>query len=323
MSDEILTEIIPDQYIGQRFDVVLAELWPIYSRSRLQRWVKQGCISLNGRIPAIREKVFGGETVVLTLPALETVNDSWSAQPIPLDVVFEDEHLIVINKPAGLVVHPGAGVEAGTLLNGLLHYAPELAAIPRAGIVHRLDKDTTGLLVIARSLLAHHALVEQLQNRTMHREYRAVVTGVMTGGATVDAPIGRHPVHRTKMAVVSNGKPAITHYRLEKRFQSHSYIRVQLESGRTHQIRVHMAYQGYPVVGDSLYVGRLRIPGGCGPRCKEAIRHFSRQALHAHQLALSHPLNQQAMSWQAPLPDDIQQLLQILQDDFLAQGESV
>ncbi len=298
---------------GMRLDQALAELFPDFSRSRLQAWVKEGRVLVDGAPCRPRDKVYGGERV-----ALEALFDEQVAcrpQPIPLTVVYEDEHLLVIDKPAGLVVHPAAGNPDGTLQNGLLHLDPALIELPRAGIVHRLDKETSGLLVVARTPMAHKSLVEQLQARTVHREYRAVVCGVMTAGGTVDAPIGRHPMDRIKMAVTPGGKEAVTHYRVLERYRAHTLLRVNLETGRTHQIRVHMAHIHYPLVGDPLYGGRLKIPAGAGEWLTETLRGFPRQALHAHRLELTHPAAGEAMAWESPLPADMRQLIEALRDD--------
>lgn len=303
---------------GARLDQALAELFPDFSRSRLQQWVKQGSVLVDGKVLRSKDKLLGGELIKLdvTLEAEST----FTPEPIPLDIVYQDEALIVINKPAGLVVHPAAGNWQGTLLNALLHYDPAIATVPRAGIVHRLDKETTGLLVIARTLEAQTALVEQLQAREFTREYDAVVNGVLTGGGTVDEPIGRHPVDRKRMAVVRNGKPAVTHYRLAERFRAHSYIKVQLETGRTHQIRVHMAHRHNPLVGDPVYGGRLRIPPACSPELEQVLRHFHRQALHASRLGLIHPSSGEYMEWTAAIPEDMQQLLAALRQDMEQAG---
>lgn len=308
-----LTATIPENLGGERVDRVLAQLFPDFSRARLQQWIRQGEITVDGRILRPRDKVAGGETVVVT-PSYPDQGD-WQGEAIPLDIVFEDEVLIVINKAAGMVVHPAAGNYQGTLLNALLHHAPELAQLPRAGIVHRLDKDTSGLLVIARTLPAHKSLVEQMQARTIKREYAAIVQGVMTAGGTVDAPIGRHPQQRKRMAVVPNGRPAITHYRVSERFRAHSAIRVMLETGRTHQIRVHMAHIHYPLVGDPVYGGRLRLPPACSSQLREQLQQFRRQALHAAQLTLQHPLSGDEITWQADMADDMVTLLAALKQD--------
>ena len=281
-----------------------------------------------------RDTVTGGEWVEITIAHEEET--SWQPQAIPLDIVYEDESIIVINKPAGLVVHPGAGNSDGTLGNALLHYAPELENVPRAGIVHRLDKDTSGLLVVARNLESQTHLVTQLQDRSVSRRYQALVCGVMTAGGTVDLPIGRHPTQRMRMAVINTGvrdgpaldddrksrrgrgKQAITHYRVEQRFRAHTLINVQLETGRTHQIRVHMAHIHYPIVGDPIYGGRLKIPPRCSDELAQLLRGFKRQALHAASLGLIHPGTGDTMEWQAPLPDDMIQLIEAMAADTVA-----
>ncbi len=305
---------IPPEMAGSRLDKALAELFPSYSRARLQQWVRDGYVQVNGTaVLRGKDKVKGGEDIQITAQLEEEV--SWQAQVLPLTLLYEDDDLLVVNKPADLVVHPGAGNQDNTLVNALLHHAPELAQLPRAGIIHRIDKDTSGLLVVARSLPAHTHLVAQLQNHEFIREYLAIVTGVLVAGGTVEAPIGRHPTHRTRMAVVGNGKPAITHYRVIERFRAHTSVRVQLETGRTHQIRVHLAHKRYPVVGDSIYGGRLQIPPNSDETFKETLRTFSRQALHAARLGLIHPISGELMQWEAELPEDMQSLLEALKKD--------
>lgn len=298
---------------GRRVDQALAELFPDFSRSRLQKWIKDGFVMVNGQTRRPKDQVIGGELIEL----LVVVEDEtkWNPEPIALNIVYEDDQIIVINKPAGLVVHPGAGNSHGTLCNGLLHYCPEIGSVPRAGIVHRLDKDTSGLLVVAKTLAAHTNLVEQLQSRQVKREYLALCNNVMTAGGTVDAPIGRHPTNRLRMAVRDNGKPAISHYRVEQRYRAHTLIRVNLETGRTHQIRVHMAYIGYPLVGDVVYGGRLKIPPGCQEAFVNALRSFKRQALHATKLGLQHPASKEWMQWQADIPEDMQLLINFAEQD--------
>lgn len=308
---------IPPEQAGRRLDQVLAELFPDYSRSRLALWVKAGQVQVDGARLKPKDRVHGGERVVIEAELV--LEDKVEAQPIPLHILHEDAHILVLYKPAGLVVHPAAGNAAGTLQNALLHHDPALAALPRAGIVHRLDKDTSGLMVVARSLTAHKSLVEQLQDRSMGREYEAVVQRVLPAGGSVDAPIGRHPVDRKRMAVVSGGKPAKTHYRVLERFRGHSHVRVKLESGRTHQIRVHMAHIHCPVIGDPVYGGRPRVPKGASGALREALQRFPRQALHAARLTLLHPGDGEERSWEMPLPDDMEQLLQVLRAD--AAGE--
>jgi len=298
---------------GQRLDQALAELLPEYSRSRLQQWIDAGRVRLEGRPCRRRDRVWGGEEVWLE-PLVEADN-ACLPQPIPLELVYEDADLLVINKPAGLVVHPAAGNPDGTLQNALLHYAPELAQVPRGGLVHRLDKDTSGLLVVARNLHSHKALVEQLQRREVHREYRALVRGIPTGGGRVEAPVGRHPRLRTQMAVVAGGRPALTHYRPLEVFRAHAFLALRLETGRTHQIRVHLAYIHHPILGDPVYGGRPHLPKGAGPALLAALRAFPRQALHAIRLGLRHPASGEALVWEVPLAADMAGLLAVLRED--------
>jgi len=305
---------LPETMRGYRLDQALAELIPEYSRSRLQQWIRGGQVTMDARIPKARERVHGGEAIEIRAE-LSTAS-ACQPEAIPLDVVYQDEDLLVINKPHGLVVHPAVGNPHGTLLNALLHHDPALASLPRAGIVHRLDKDTSGLMVVARNLTAHKRLVEALQARTVKREYLTVVNTVLTAGGQVDAPIGRHPVDRKRMAVVPGGKQAITHYRVVERYRAHTLVRVRLETGRTHQIRVHMAHIRCPVVGDPVYGGRLRLPRAAGERLKDVLRQFNRQALHAERLALSHPRDGRPITWEAPLPVDMQRLIAALREDL-------
>jgi len=307
---------IPEEMSDLRLDQALARLFPDYSRARLTQWIKAGDILLDGHPRRPRDRVLGGETVVVDA-RLEDASPASTAEAIDLDIVYEDDALMIINKPENLVVHPGAGNQAGTLLNALLHHCPDLAVVPRAGIVHRLDKNTTGLMVVAKTLEAHHHLVDAMQAREIRREYEAVVHGVMTAGGTIDEPIGRHPVDRKRMAVVASGKAAVTHYRVIKRFRLHTWIRVRLETGRTHQIRVHMAHRRYPIVGDPSYGGRLRIPANASAEFQQTIRDFPRQALHAIQLAVPHPLTGEMMEWSTALPQDMQLLIAALEKDRL------
>ncbi|MCU7797624.1 MAG: 23S rRNA pseudouridine(1911/1915/1917) synthase RluD [Candidatus Thiodiazotropha sp. (ex Myrtea spinifera)] len=306
---------VPEVSAGVRLDQLLSEHFSEYSRSRLQRWIKLGHVLLDGCACRAKDKVRGGELVVVR-PILEAeVSDL--AEDMALDIVYEDEALLVVNKPAGMVVHPAAGNPNGTLLNGLLGHHPPLEKIPRAGIVHRLDKETSGLLVVAKTLPAQNALVQQLQARSVKREYRAVVQGVMTAGGRVDAPIARHPVNRLRMAVIETGKPAVTHYRVLQRYRAHTYVKVNLETGRTHQIRVHMAHIHFPLVGDPLYGGRLKLPSGACDLLVETLRDFRRQALHAMRLALVHPESGETLTWEAPLPEDMQHLIEALEMDMI------
>jgi len=302
-----------------RLDQCLAEVFPDYSRSKLQTWIKAGRVLVDGEVMKGREKLDGGEEIELDAEAERVIE--YAPQEIPLDIVYEDDSLLIVNKPAGLVVHPAVGNWDGTLVNALLNHTPNLDTLPRAGIVHRIDKDTSGLLMIAKTLQAHNSLVEQLQARSIHREYLALVKGWMTAGGTVDEPIGRHPVDRKRNAVVKRGgKEAITHYRLEQRFKRHTLIRVKLETGRTHQIRVHMSHINYPLVGDQVYGGRFQMPADCNPALAEALRNFKRQALHAAKLGLEHPETGEYCEWEQPIPEDMQNLLKLLAENELDQA---
>jgi 23S rRNA pseudouridine1911/1915/1917 synthase len=313
MTSDTTTRIIPAELAGQRLDQALARLFPEYSRSRLKTWLLAGTLRVDGGSPRPRDPVRGGESVLL-LGETEALVPA-EPEAMELAVVFEDESLLVVDKPAGLVVHPGAGNPRGTLMNGLLHHAPELEALPRAGIIHRLDKATSGLLLIARTLPAHTALVRLLADRVISRWYLAVCTGVLTGGGTIDAPIGRHAADRKRMTVRDDGKHAVTHYTVLERFAGHTYIRVRLETGRTHQIRVHFAHRRHPLVGDPVYGGRALLPAGAGERLVAALRGFRRQALHAARLEFPHPVSGEALRLEAPLPDDFERLLAALRED--------
>lgn len=302
---------MPAEMAGERCDAIASHLFPDFSRSRLQGWLKQGNLTVDGASCKAKVKLMPGQHLVLKAE-LEAQGD-WEPEDIPLDIVYEDDDILVINKPTGLVVHPGAGNWSGTLLNALLYHCPGIDKVPRAGIVHRLDKDTTGLMVVAKTLQAQTDLVAQLQDRTVSREYLALIVGTLTGGGCVDAPIGRHPQQRTKMAVVRPGangaKEAITHYWIEERFEQHSLVRVQLETGRTHQIRVHMTHLNHPLVGDKTY-SRFRLTKGASQEMSDALREFPRQALHARRLGLEHPETGEYMEWEVPLPEDMEQLLE-------------
>jgi 23S rRNA pseudouridine1911/1915/1917 synthase len=307
---------IPLEMAGQRLDQALAALFPDYSRSRLQGWIRAGQVTVDGRVLRPRDKVDGGEQVRLAATLEDESRDV--PEDIALDLIYEDEDILVLNKPAGLVVHPGAGNPAGTLVNALLHHRPALRVLPRAGIVHRLDKDTSGVMVVAGTPTAHASLVRQLEERSVKREYEAVCVGVMTGGGTVDAPIGRHPVDRVRMAVREGGREAVTHYRVVERFRGHTHVRCRLETGRTHQIRVHMAHVRYPLVGDPVYGGRLVMPPGASPALSEALRGFRRQALHAARLELLHPGHGEKVHFEAPVAEDLAALLAVLRADAKA-----
>ena len=315
MSEAPIIKLLSEESAGKRLDVVIAELFPEYSRSRLKIWIQQGQVLLNGKVAKPKTKITGDEELQLTVQTIES-EVACEAEDIPLNIVYQDEDIIVVNKPADLVVHPAAGHYTGTMQNALLHFDPSLAAIPRAGIVHRIDKDTTGLMVVARNLSSHKYLVDQIQQHEVIREYQAVVHGVMTGGGMVDQPIGRHPRDRIKMAVRENGREAITHYRLLEKFREHSHIKVQLETGRTHQIRVHMSYLRHPLVGDPVYAGRHRVPPGAQPDLLNYLQAFKRQALHAWKLTLIHPKHGEEVSFEADLPDDMTKLLSLLQADM-------
>ncbi len=304
---------VPEALAGLRLDQALARMFPDYSRSRLKEWLLAGAIRVDGGAKRPRDTVAGGEVVELE-PVAEPATTA-DPEPLALDVVFEDDAVLVINKPAGLVVHPGAGNPRGTLMNGLLHHAPQLGDVPRAGLIHRIDKDTTGLLLVAKTLPAHTALVRQLAEREISREYRAVCTGVLTGGGTIDQPLARHPVDRKRMSVQPDGKPAVTRFTVLERFRAHTYVRVKLETGRTHQIRVHFAWRRNPLVGDPVYGGRLALPAGVSDHLAEVLRGFRRQALHAARLGFEHPGTREAVEFEAQLPDDFEYLLAALRED--------
>ncbi|KQQ50014.1 23S rRNA pseudouridine(1911/1915/1917) synthase RluD [Pseudomonas syringae] len=314
MSENIeLSAEVPSESGGQRLDQVAAQLFAEYSRSRLVTWIKDGRLTVDGNVLRPRDLVYGGS--ILQLTAEQEAQGEWIAQDIALDIVYEDDQILVINKPAGLVVHPAAGHADGTLLNALLHHVPDIVNVPRAGIVHRLDKDTTGLMVVAKTLQAQTQLVNQLQGRTVSRIYECIVIGVVTAGGKIDAPIGRHGQQRQRMAVMDNGKPAVSHYRVLDRFRSHTHVRVKLETGRTHQIRVHMAHINFPLIGDPAYGGRFRIPPAASQTLVESLKTFPRQALHARFLELDHPVTGQRMRWESPLPEDFVWLLSLLKQD--------
>ena len=307
---ETLKIIIPERMTGQRLDVALSEMLPDYSRSKITAWIKSGEALIDHKPFKPKDKVNGSEMVELTISQKQ--NNDWLGEDIPLNVVFEDEDIIVLNKSVGLVTHPGAGNWSGTLANALLHYEPKLATLDRAGIVHRLDKNTSGLMVVSRNEKSQKYLVEQLQKHSVSREYSAIVYGHMVAGGTIDEPIGRDTKDRVKQAVSSHGKEAVTHYRVIDRYQNHTHIKAILETGRTHQIRVHLSHIGYPLMGDPMYGGKVRFPKKADVILKEAIVNFKRQALHARKLTLTHPISGELMSWKAPLPEDMLALLDVL-----------
>jgi 23S rRNA pseudouridine1911/1915/1917 synthase len=313
------TQQVPDSAAGRRFDAVLAELFPEYSRSRLSEWIKSGAALLDGNQARPRDPVRGGEQVSLQV-VLETQSHD-APEDIPLSVLYQDADVIVLDKPAGLVVHPGAGNPGGTLVNALLHFDPGLAALPRAGIVHRLDKDTSGVMVVARTLPAHTSLVAQLSERDVHRQYLAIVMGALVSGGSISAPIDRHPRDRVRMAVREDGRDAITHYRLRERYRAHTALECRLETGRTHQIRVHMQHLKHPILGDPLYGGALKLPKGASDELVAVLRGFRRQALHAETLEFAHPVSGAPVRCTAPVPGDMQQLMRALRQDVADHAE--
>lgn len=302
-----ITHIVPPESAQQRLDQVLASLCPQYSRSQLQKWIKAGQVKVDDRVLKPKERLIGGEVVRVVIT--EDKQTHYEAEAMVLDIVHEDAALLVLNKPIGLVVHPAAGNWSGTLVNGLLHYRAAQEKLPRAGIVHRLDKDTSGLMVVAKTLEAHQSLVAQLQARDVSREYLALVQRAVISGNTIEGNIGRHHVDRKKMAVTEAGKPAMTHYRVEERFAHHTLLRVALETGRTHQIRVHLSWKQMPIVGDATYGGRVKVPAGISDGLRATLLQFPRQALHATRLGLIHPVSGEFMQWEVGVPADIEQLL--------------
>lgn len=310
---------MPDAFAGKRLDQVLSLLFSEYSRSRLQTWIKQGRVSVDDSFPVAKTRMAGGESIVVRVEP-EVNHSEVLPEPVNLRIVHEDDEVIVIDKPAGLVMHPAAGNWSGTVQNGLLHYNPDLAGIPRAGIVHRLDKDTTGLFVVAKTLKAHKSLVEQLQEHRAAREYLAILNGKPVSGGTIEKPIGRHGVDRKRMAVREEGKEAVTHYRISEKFRVHTLVSVQLETGRTHQIRVHMSSVGFPLLGDITYGGRPRFPPASTQEVRDAISDFRRQALHAHRLTLEHPASGETVGWESAIPDDFSAMLKILREDSASHG---
>lgn len=317
MSETPLTKPVPDELAGLRLDQALARMFPEYSRSRLKEWLLDGAITLDAGPRRPRDAVAGGEIVCLRPQAEANVRAA--PEPIALTILFEDEHLLVINKPAGLVVHPGAGNPAGTLMNGLLHHAPTLEQVPRAGIIHRIDKETSGLLLVAKTVKSHTALVRLLADREIARNYLAVCNGVLTGGGTINEPIGRHPVDRKRMSIQQSGKPAVTHYTVIERFRAHTYVSVKLDTGRTHQIRVHFAHRRHALVGDPVYGGRLALPAGASSALTDVLRRFKRQALHATRLSFVHPATNEHLNVDAPPPADFAGLIEIMRADAAGQ----
>lgn len=301
------TIIVPVDLAGLRLDTALTKLLPNYSRTQIQHWIKNHSVVIDNQQPKAKQIIRGGETIFIHAQLKE--QPAWDPEDIPLNIIYEDESLLIINKPPGMVVHPGAGNIHQTLLNALLHHAPQLQTLPRAGILHRLDKDTSGLLVVAKTHASLRKLSQQLKNKSLIRIYQAVVCGVLIGGGKVDAAIGRHSIQRKKMAVVEEGKPAVTHYRILERFPAYTLLKIQLETGRTHQIRVHMAHIRHPVFGDPVYGGRLSLPKGASAELIQMLRQFKRQALHACELGLTHPESGKTMTFKAPLPKDMQKLI--------------
>ncbi|MGB5332160.1 MAG: 23S rRNA pseudouridine(1911/1915/1917) synthase RluD [Woeseiaceae bacterium] len=313
MSEALQTRAIPAELAGLRLDQALARMFPEYSRSRLKEWLLAGSITLDGAPKRPRDAVSGGEIVSLQPQTEASVRAE--PEPIRLDVVFEDGDLLVVNKPAGLVVHPGAGNPAGTLMNGLLHHAPIVEQVPRAGIIHRIDKQTSGLLLVAKTLQAHTSLVRLLAEREISRHYLAVCNGVLTGGGTINEPIARHRVDRKRMSIQKDGKRAVTHYTVIERFRAFTYVSVKLETGRTHQIRVHFAHRRHALVGDPVYGGRLSLPKGATEELIQMLRRFKRQALHAARLGFVHPVSGERLEFEVAPPDDFQELLAVLRQD--------
>ena len=312
MSHDERLLVIPESHAGLRVDVALQQLLPEFSRSKLQEWIKDEFVFVNQSPVSSKHKVYAGDEIKIIIQQ-NPENNAFLPEAIPLDIIFEDETLLVINKPAGMVVHPAVGNWSGTLLNALLHHTPDIAHIPRCGIVHRLDKETSGLLVVAKTLSAQTHLVQQLQARTVKREYRAIVWGQLWKNGTVNQPIGRHPSIRTRMAIHLSGKPAITHYEILERFGVHTYLRCNLETGRTHQIRVHMQYLKAPIVGDPVYGLKSIMPiKSMSDALRQHILGFHRQALHAIRLGLVHPLSGEAMEWSIDLPEDMKNLLEMI-----------
>ena len=310
----VKTLLIPVEHANERLDQALAKLLPEYSRTQIKEWIEAGAVLMNGAPVKSKTRLKGGESISLEIT--EKILPAWEAQAMALNIVHEDDDILVINKPVGLVVHPGAGNADHTLLNALLHHAPALHSLPRAGIVHRIDKDTSGLLVVAKTAAALKDLTHQIKKHSLQREYQAIVYGTFISGGTIDAPIDRHSLQRKRMAIVETGKHAVTHYRIAEKYHAHTRLNIQLETGRTHQIRVHMSHIRHPLVGDITYGGRVQLSKGMTPELIQELRHFKRQALHAFALGLTHPRTQEWMRFEAELPDDMQQLICLLRDDM-------
>ena len=311
--NKLLSGEVTEDLAGNRLDQVAANLFPRYSRARLQSLIKEGKLLVNGQESRTKDRLKLGDVIAVTIEPQTIIE--YQAEEIPLNVIYEDESLMILNKKAGIVVHPAAGNWTGTLLNGLLNRNPKLRAIPRAGIVHRLDKDTSGIMVVAKTIESHASLINQLQQRSVKREYEAVVVGVMTGGGIIDAPLGRHPVNRKKQAVNEGGKEAITHYKVIYRYRLHTHVQLNLETGRTHQIRVHMAHIKHRLVGDQLYGGRLQMPAASSLELRNTLQNFKRQALHAKKILLTHPEKGEKMEWEVERAEDMQELLDSLKSD--------
>lgn len=318
MQEQVkLSVTVPDEFAGLRLDQACAKSFTDFSRAKLTQWIKSGELKVNSDIWLPKQKVQGGEIIQIDAEHQSLIDE---AEDIPLNIVYEDEHILLLNKSANCVVHPGAGNWQGTLLNALLHHNPQQKLLPRAGIIHRLDKDTTGLMVVAKSQLAYTQLVADLSARQIARHYYALVKGEILSGGTINHPIGRHPHNRLKMAVIQSGKPAVSHYRVAKRFTGYTLLKVQLETGRTHQIRVHLSHQHYPLVGDQRYAGRARLASNLSPRAREAIINFNRPALHAYHLAFKHPASSEWLSWDCSIPTDMTALLKELEDHEIYQS---
>ncbi|HRD70110.1 MAG TPA: 23S rRNA pseudouridine(1911/1915/1917) synthase RluD [Legionella sp.] len=309
---------VPREYHSQRIDAVLAQLLPEYSRSQISTWIKTGAIKMNNKICKPKDKTLGGDVIDLIVDYSESDPDFNQCEPenIPLDIIYEDDHVLVLNKPAGLVVHPGAGNREHTLVNALLYHAPDLHHLPRAGIIHRLDKDTTGLLIVAKTLTAHTSLIRQMQAREIQRHYITLVQGHVISGGTIDTGFGRHPRNRLKMTVTGQGRQAITHYTVNKQYQDFTLLDVRLMTGRTHQIRVHMAHINHPVAGDQLYSGRMRFPINASDTLRTVLQQFKRQALHASSLSFHHPVTHKEVTCEAPMPEDFKLLLTTLDNHY-------